>query len=1237
MHRGMNKKDFFVSYNKDDKAWAKWIAGTLEENGYTVYLQAWDIVPGDDFIDQMNRFLEYSSNYIPIVSKNFLDSVYCKKELSTAFNECLNGAIDKFLPIRIENVLLGPIYKTTVYIDLFDIVESDAKKALLNGIGLTENPRIKSEFPGKSPNNKKSETEKATVDKIEFPGVIKVPPIRKSPLMGKTKIRDIIILEKDKNKKGDLFNRLVFDVFHALGFGEPHYNIQKSGREIDMVLRHRTEERFAIVESKARNDKIGGNDINKFVGALDVEKGKYETNGSSVIGYFISKSGFTESALMQEEERKKKQAHRNELVLLGPNEIVQELIQGNMLCSLENAVKQSPSKELELCESVDLIAHEQGWTWVLYYSTHPRQAATHYALVHADGNLLLKSVSDTLAEKAKSLTTPFSQLTYLDSTIDSAVNNQKTQDAYFRYLEDELGDIQFEGMPTDKDAGAVKVNLENIFVPLMFNRSDLNEADDEFKKGQVKIKDILEKSSKSAILAKPGGGKSTLIRRIALAYAFPERRVQVDDGLPDRNWFPIYIRCRDLGDDATKSVLEIIATIVNRAEITSFSREFDKLVENSLQEGTALLLIDGLDEISNENYRVRFVNQLRTFVATYPSIHLIITSRIAGFRAVSGAIANYCEKYSIADFNKEQISLLSVKWHYAVLGEAGQPEEESWKVCDIIFNDPRIIALAENPLLLTTLLFVKRWVGYLPTKKCQLYAEMIKLLLVTWNAVAHDRLDVDETEPQLAYVAYSMTLQGRQTITKEALEKCINEARVSLPELLSYTKVSASTFINQVEERSSLLIQVGLEENERGNLVPSYEFSHLSFQEYLTAKAVAEGWVPVLFDSSPLDILKPHINEEHWKEVIPLAAVLIGRQAKEVVEYLVSLSNEALENEKTMDDENVESQLAPFHLANCIASEVPMSQELFENAIKTVVKSRKIIDRLRGPDNNIRTRDIYETILKSKYSDIFQEIIKKTTFDRQYGNNLSEFIVAWSDIHEILHGYEISLSSVLDLLSSEDCEAQVTGALMMMQFAFQHNKKAGRENDSLETGIDNTKIIEAIYFSISKLLNTDDELCVFAAAWCIGWSGYEELNIVPKALVPCIAKRLAELWTSGQLSSGLMRMVSWGLFSICTPDLHNTMLQDIPELESTAKDKIRKQENDFDLVAAMNIVVLMEYMEADQVNALISESNHRHLRANKRSGTRFIKSKGYNVKEIIDAKNVQQKNARSNKRRGSKA
>jgi hypothetical protein len=36
------KRDFFVSFNQADRAWATWIGWVLEEAGYSVFFQDWD-------------------------------------------------------------------------------------------------------------------------------------------------------------------------------------------------------------------------------------------------------------------------------------------------------------------------------------------------------------------------------------------------------------------------------------------------------------------------------------------------------------------------------------------------------------------------------------------------------------------------------------------------------------------------------------------------------------------------------------------------------------------------------------------------------------------------------------------------------------------------------------------------------------------------------------------------------------------------------------------------------------------------------------------------------------------------------------------------------------------------------------------------------------------------------------------------------------------------------------------
>lgn len=136
-------------------------------------------------------------------------------------------------------------------------------------------------------------------------------------------IANIRILEKEANKRGDLFNRLMKDLFLTLGYDNPRFNIHKSGREIDIEAAHRTESKRMIGECKATKDKIGGDDINKFVGVLGAEKRKYPD--IPVEGYFISLSGFKETALEQETETGDKR-----VILLDGNRVIDELIRGKI-------------------------------------------------------------------------------------------------------------------------------------------------------------------------------------------------------------------------------------------------------------------------------------------------------------------------------------------------------------------------------------------------------------------------------------------------------------------------------------------------------------------------------------------------------------------------------------------------------------------------------------------------------------------------------------------------------------------------------------------------------------------------------------------------------------------------------------------------------------------------------------------------------------------------------------------
>lgn len=142
------EKDFFISYNKADGQWAKWVAGTLEEYGYKTIIQAWDFKPGNNFVLEMQKAILSCKRTILILSKSYLESEYCQAEWASIFNYDPTGERAELIPIRVADVKPEGLLSSIIYIDLFEQQEDVAIKKLLNGVGYSENPRKKSEFPG---------------------------------------------------------------------------------------------------------------------------------------------------------------------------------------------------------------------------------------------------------------------------------------------------------------------------------------------------------------------------------------------------------------------------------------------------------------------------------------------------------------------------------------------------------------------------------------------------------------------------------------------------------------------------------------------------------------------------------------------------------------------------------------------------------------------------------------------------------------------------------------------------------------------------------------------------------------------------------------------------------------------------------------------------------------------------------------------------------------------------------
>lgn len=141
-------KDFFVSYNRHDTDWAEWIAWVLEENGYTVTIQAWDFRPGGNFAVDMNKAIKNSRRTIAVLSETYLQSEFTLPEWAAAFIKDPTSEMHKLVPVRVKPCEPDGLLQGIVYADLIDKSEEEAKKVYCQQyVKVEENLTLNRAFP----------------------------------------------------------------------------------------------------------------------------------------------------------------------------------------------------------------------------------------------------------------------------------------------------------------------------------------------------------------------------------------------------------------------------------------------------------------------------------------------------------------------------------------------------------------------------------------------------------------------------------------------------------------------------------------------------------------------------------------------------------------------------------------------------------------------------------------------------------------------------------------------------------------------------------------------------------------------------------------------------------------------------------------------------------------------------------------------------------------------------------